>query len=110
VPHIPKTVTDAFLKHTWPGNIRELRNAVERCFILGQGKTFSLEWLDGAFALDKPLKKSLFRDSTPNFTQASRDAKREKLQEVLARNGENKAAAARELGVTRKTIYNWLRS
>jgi transcriptional regulator of acetoin/glycerol metabolism len=35
---------------------------------------------------------------------------RARLSEVLARQGGNKSAAARELGVTRKRVYTWLRS
>jgi transcriptional regulator of acetoin/glycerol metabolism len=39
----------------------------------------------------------------------SLEARKEKLQESLARHGGNKTAAARELGVTRKTIHKWLK-
>jgi transcriptional regulator with PAS, ATPase and Fis domain len=42
---------------------------------------------------------------SPHFTPTQ---KRERLHEVLARHNGNKIAAARELGVTRKTIYNWM--
>jgi len=37
-------------------------------------------------------------------------ARRERLQEVLARHQGNKTAAARELGVTRKTVHKWLKN
>ena len=40
---------------------------------------------------------------------AYRKSLRERLPEVLARCGGSKSAAARELGVTRKTVYDWMK-
>lgn len=102
IPHIPKSTMDVFTNHSWPGNVRELRNAVERCFILGQGEEFCLEWLEEMLELDKTLEDFF------NTSESNHSSKRERLQEVLARHNGNKSAAARELGVSRKTIYNWL--
>ena len=49
-------------------------------------------------------------DGLPNTqsTTPFRSSKRKRLLEVLTRHNGNKMAAARELGVARKTIYNWL--
>ncbi|MBA4148143.1 MAG: phosphoenolpyruvate hydrolase family protein [Verrucomicrobia bacterium] len=104
VPHISDSVMQALVCHSWPGNIRQLKNAMEHCFIIGRGKPVSLEWLEELFLLDRHLlgrsEKGFHSEADP----------RDRLMETLARNRGNKLAAARELGVSRKTIYNWLQS
>jgi transcriptional regulator with PAS, ATPase and Fis domain len=105
VPRIPESVMTALARHSWPGNIRELRNVVERLFLLGKGKTFSRAWFDEIFAADRAVGESL-----PSASAALPLAtRRERLRDVLDRNHGNKSAAARELGVTRKTVHKWLR-
>jgi two-component system response regulator HydG len=106
VPRIPESVMAALARHSWPGNIRELRNVVERLFLLGKGRAFSREWFDEMFAADRAVGESLPATPAPIPPLAAR---RGRLQDVLARNGGNKSAAARELGVTRKTVHKWLR-
>jgi len=105
MPRIPKSAMETFVNHQWPGNIRELRNAVENCIILGQGKTFSLEWLDEIFRLDKTLEVN----SVSNDKELTSQQKKGQLHEILTRHGGNKSSTAKELGVSRKTIYDWLR-
>jgi len=95
---------DVLVNHIWPGNIRELRNAIERCFILGQGKRFSIEWLDEMFNLDKNLEK----EPVLKVSKSDQSAKRDRLFDILSRYNGNKTIAAKKLGVSRKTIYNWL--
>lgn len=101
VPRIPDAVMQAFLEHTWPGNVRELRNAVERCLILGKGEAFQKAWLDDLFEMASTVV------DVPAVE--TRSHSRQRLAAVLKRHKGNKAAAARELGVTRKTIYQWMR-
>ena len=102
-PRIPDSVMAALARHSWPGNIRELRNVVERLFLLGKGKTLSRAWFDEIFAADRAVGEGL------PAAHLSIAARRERLSEVLARHQGNKTAAARELGVTRKTVHKWLR-
>lgn len=104
-PHIPDKVMTALATHSWPGNIRQLRNVIEHGFIVGRGKAFSISWLDEMFALDRALGETKPEQPPENLSTRK---KRDRLHEVLARHNGNKLAAARELGVTRKTIYNWL--
>ncbi|QSE98823.1 sigma 54-interacting transcriptional regulator [Fulvivirga lutea] len=51
---IPKTVMDYLRAYTWPGNIRELENTIERAIILSSGETFDLpEVVNSAFTQEK---------------------------------------------------------
>jgi len=105
VPRLPDSVMNALLRHTWPGNIRELRNVVERLILLGRGQTFSRAWFEELFAAHRTLEEAV-----PAAPPLSMAARRARLSEVLERHKGNRTAAARELGVTRKTVHKWLKT
>jgi transcriptional regulator with PAS, ATPase and Fis domain len=106
-PRIPDNVMALLAGHPWPGNIRELRNVIERVFLLGRGRSFPRAWFEEMLAADLAAggEPAAPRSAPP----VSLAARRDKLQEVLTRHEGNKTAAARELGVTRKTIHKWLK-
>jgi transcriptional regulator with GAF, ATPase, and Fis domain len=107
VPRIPDAAMAVLTSHSWPGNIRELRNVIERCFILGPTESFARHRLEELFAGDRSMAIALEKHNGPEVPAAM---KRHRLPEVLARHSGNKTAAARELGITRKTLYDWLRA
>jgi two-component system response regulator HydG len=110
-PTIPDSVMKLLVGHHWPGNIRQLRAVIERAFILGRGARFREKWIEDVMAADSRVSLPATGPTQPvGGRQEAVAAKRARLEEVLARVGGNKAAAARELGVTRRTIYQWLRS
>jgi PAS domain S-box-containing protein len=86
-----------FMRHDWPGNIRELENAIEHAFILcPQG-------------LIQPghLPDHLRRESQPGALPASLSLKEQEkrvLREALERNGWRRLATARELGIDKNTL------
>jgi DNA-binding NtrC family response regulator len=104
-PRLADAAMSALVRHPWPGNIRELRNTVERLFLLG-GAAPSRAAIEDMLAADRTLGERLVPSASPHLSIAAR---RGRLDQVLARANGNKAAAARELGVTRKTIHKWLR-
>ena len=96
---------DAVAAHAWPGNVRELRLAVERATVLApmvlQG--------DRLEAVDIPLPASL-GDDVVTPTPGTGDlnlarSERAVVEAALRRHGFNVSYAARELGVTRATLY-----
>jgi len=94
------------LRHRWPGNVRELKNAVERAVILaGEGRVrcrhLPPSVLDGRLLSEPGLH-------LPPGTSAA-EAERILIVETLKRSGNNKAEAARRLGLDVKTIRNKLR-
>lgn len=101
VPRVPDAVMQALIAHTWPGNIRELRNVIERGFIIGKGKNFSASWLGQMFSFDHLI-------ISPGEERDPSSIKRTQLAQALSKHNGNKLAAAKELGVARRTIYNWL--
>ena len=98
----------AMLKaYHWPGNVRELRNVIERSVVLAKG-----DWIEEKdlppYVRDPSLRPEKLVFSVGETTVA--DAERELIMKTLERAGNNKAEAARQLGVDVKTIYNKLKS
>lgn len=85
------------MKQSWPGNVRQLRNHIEKVVILSESSTISPdENLDGKVSGKPSLK--------PATTLAA--IQKEILLEILHKNNGNIAKSAAELGVARSTIYN----
>jgi transcriptional regulator with PAS, ATPase and Fis domain len=92
--------------YAWPGNIRELRNVVERAVILSTGDFIEREQLPAD--LSGPLPPST--DSTGLAAGMTVDQAERKLIELtLAHTRDNKTRAAEILGVTVKTLHNKLK-
>lgn len=103
----PETL-DLLQSHEWPGNVRELRNTIERAVILAQD-----HWIE-----PRHLSLHLQRRSPPAdspgihlpYGVTSAEAEEILIRETLRQTGNNKAAAARRLGLNVKTIHNKLKS
>jgi two-component system, NtrC family, response regulator HydG len=90
--------------HDWPGNIRELKNAVERAVILCDGELITRDHLPPDMAGKGP-ERHLFRIAYGITLDA---VEKEYILGSLRRNGNNKARTADILGVSEKTLYNKL--
>ena len=93
--------------YPWPGNVRELRNVIERAVVLTKG-----EWIEEG-NLPPYIRNSTLTPDKLTFSIGATtvaEAERELIVKTLERAGNNKAEAARQLGVDVKTIYNKLRS
>ena len=93
------------LRYPWPGNVRELAGTMERLVIsAGADAPLPLErWLSRIFAAQLPPAPPTKRRRTP--TKRPSD---EALAAALDTHEGNVHAIARELGVSRKTVYRWL--
>jgi two-component system response regulator HydG len=103
------------LQAPWPGNVRELRNVIERACLLSDGKMLSdrdvLAAMPAVIAttaapvLPEPAPPTSAAAWDPNFLT---DAQRTQVEHALREAGGNKAAAARLLGISRRSMYRWL--
>ena len=102
-------------RYSYPGNVRQLQNMVERLVILAdaarvtpedvQRELSKLEGPATAASRGAPLD---LKTSVIELDEAVRRAERHVLEKALKRAGGNRSAAARILGVSRRTLYNKL--
>jgi transcriptional regulator with GAF, ATPase, and Fis domain len=111
--------------HSWPGNIRELQNVLERAVVLAEGHSITADDLPNELRSDfepqpirarieqeRPRRRALTADvlAVPRrVLAAGSDDEREMLAAALKRCGGNKADAARMLGMPRSTYYSKLK-
>ena len=94
--------------YSWPGNVRELRNIMERAVILSKGPWIETSHLP-AYILNSPASESGSKIVLPMGVTAA-EAERELILRTLRLTGNNKAEAARQLGLDVKTIRNKLKA
>jgi propionate catabolism operon transcriptional regulator len=94
--------------HAWPGNVRELENLCERLAVfLSQFERLEAVCWD---ELPHECPEIFAADPLPAAAAGGADASpRARLAEVLAAHGGHRRNAARELGVSRSTLWRWLR-
>lgn len=106
-------VLPLFQKHPWPGNIRELRNVLERALVLANGsEILPIHLPNGLGATThEPAKRTL--GPTPTVTLSAgttlEEAEFEMIRITLAFTNNNRAKAAEILGIDPKTLYNKLK-
>jgi len=96
-------VLDAFMSHDWPGNVRQLKNTIERAVVLAQGGRITLNDLPEDF---------LMHCKRPDADRAVKPLKvleRQAINEALLVCGGNISKAAKQLGISRKTFYKRLK-
>jgi len=100
---------DALLNERWPGNVRQLKNVMERLVALHPGGVLSPSDLDEDLSpveVANNLSALPWKDAREKYLASFELSY---AQAVLARCGGNLSAAAREAGVDRKTFYVLLR-
>src|SRR5512134_1886520 len=90
--------------YAWPGNIRELRNTVERAMILTDGEVIGEEHLPPDMQASRPEAATL---RVPLGIPIEK-VEKEYILASLQKNGGNKARTAEILGISEKTLYNKL--
>jgi DNA-binding NtrC family response regulator len=93
--------------YSWPGNVRELRNVMERAVILARGRWIECNHLPAYIVT--PQSGASTRIVLP-FGVTAAEAEKELILKTLESAGNNKAEAARQLGLDVKTIRNKLKS
>ena len=86
--------------YSWPGNLRQLKNIVNRATLLAQGSFITVRDLD--------LPRT--EQSVPNLQPLyDKDDEKKRILDALKHTGNNKSKAAALLGIDRKTLYNKLK-
>jgi len=98
------------MRHSWPGNARELRNIMERAVILaGEGPILPIH-LPQARTKEREAPVSVAEDCLMLQVGATvNQAERELIELTLRHTGNNKTRAAAILGISQKTLFNKLK-
>ena len=97
---ISNKVLGRFMDYPWPGNIRELEHVIEHAFVLCRGGVITLEHLPSEIRDYERIEKI----AIPKIPVKGPRQDQEILN-ALNKTGWNKAKAARQLGISRRTIY-----
>jgi PAS domain S-box-containing protein len=104
ITSVTNEVMDILLAHDYPGNIRELENIIEHSFVLCEGEIIEEKHLPSSV---RPVSKS--EDSKVGETTSLKQMEVVLITEALRRNKGNKAAAAKELGINKSTLFRKLK-
>lgn len=118
-------------QHDWPGNIRELRNFLTRLVVLNDGKDVTRKEVESTFEMEDSLGLASTTETVQTLSPASRERDidhpsptsrdlcdtRKNRQRLLAdqiqqsceRNLYNVSRVAREMGISRSTVYKYLK-
>src|SRR3954452_22733765 len=101
---------DALLAYDWPGNIRELRTAIEHGVVMATGKQITLRDLPGALRELATAKLPGGVSPTEAFGEKSspldlHETERRLIAQALASTNGNVTAAAKKLGISRRTLH-----
>ena len=93
----------------WPGNIRELRNVIERACMLSDGRILSEHEVLASLGGSRPARLSQAASATPRRApEPVPNLDRRAVEQALQRVGGNRSAAARALGISRRALYRRL--
>ena len=103
---ISEEAQDAMIGYHWPGNVREIKNVIERAIVLTQDRVITQKDLPRNISGGKAEKR---RFSIP-FGMPLREIEKKIIIETLKRSKGDKDVTARLLGITPRTIYRKMNS
>lgn len=95
-PVLDETEMDVLRQYHWPGNVRELKNVIERCLLLNKTPSQCVAGQQGA------TSQTAEQSGTEKLTME--EVEKDHILKILNSHGGNKSAAARVLGISRKTL------
>jgi DNA-binding NtrC family response regulator len=110
IKEISVEALEALISYSWPGNVRELENVLQRAMVLAKGTILDKEDLSVPTEEDFHFEEL---EGTLSLGQAVRDAvsqiEKRMIRQALAKHKMNRTQAARELKISRKSLFNKMR-
>ncbi|MCP3978382.1 MAG: GAF domain-containing protein [bacterium] len=100
-PGIKSDVLDALERHAWPGNVRQLENAIQRLALLAGDDPITVELLRA----DKELSAALLGPAADVPLYSLQRNEKDRIREALDASSGNRTRAAKLLGISRATIF-----
>src|SRR6478752_1137811 len=129
LPQLTPRALEALQRYSWPGNVRELKNVMERAPFLSGGSVIDAEHIpteasdtNGLFPPEEQESTEVFfasrtapgaftggaSTSIPASTVRDSDAERARIAQALEQCAGNQTRAAKVLGISRRTLINYL--
>ncbi|MBP2017487.1 PAS domain S-box-containing protein [Symbiobacterium terraclitae] len=130
VQGIEPGVMAALMEYSWPGNIRELRNVIERLVVLSDDGMIKAEYLPPTIGRGRPPEppgsggawhgrpqeppeqageSGAWSAPAADLPSAAREAQRAAILAALKETGQNRSLAAKRLGISRSALYYQMR-
>ena len=113
---VEPSAMDVFVTYSWPGNVRELRNLLENLVVMSSGNIITRGDIEEILAAASPesLVKSQSGENAinapgPTLASIREKSEREAIVSRLSANSWNYEQSARELGISRATLFNKIR-
>jgi two-component system NtrC family response regulator len=101
--HLSEEIINLLKSYSWPGNIRELKNILERAMILAGGEKIDIEHIG---IEDETETAPIEAGSGPQAGSGLQEAEKEMILEALDKAEGNKTEAAKLLKITRRRLYS----
>jgi two-component system, NtrC family, response regulator HydG len=97
---------EALENFPWPGNIRQLENAVQQAVLMSSGPELLFDHLPEQVRFHQPAARESLAETPRDSLVHNREAlERNVIQRALAKNGYSRSRAASALGISRVTLY-----
>ncbi len=107
---IPEDIMNLLIDFHWPGNIRQLRNVIERAVVISRGERITIQDLPEELKGTVEVKRRLDRviTSFDSDLKTLKELELEAVKDALRLSNGNKSKAAKLLGISRKALYKKL--
>jgi DNA-binding NtrC family response regulator len=96
-------VMDSFMQYDWPGNVRQLKNVIERAVVLARGERVTIQ------ELPEEILSHHQKIESVGSVKPLKVLERQAINDALLVCNGNKSKAAKKLGISRKTFYKRLK-
>ena len=97
-------VMDIFMDAPWPGNVRQLEHVIEHAFVLVKGDEIQMEHLPRELRVNNTVSQYQL-PKQPSLSKNMQSTQRDIILSCLVKNNWNKVTAAKELGISRTTLW-----
>lgn len=100
---IDKETLEYLLNYNYPGNIRELKNIIERLFVLSKGNILEI---DDGISINKEIKNDKKDSQLKTFNEARREFEKEYFALALSKNDNNVTKTAEIIDLSKRQLFN----
>jgi two-component system NtrC family response regulator len=104
IEEVSKEAMDVLIRYDYPGNVRELGNAIERAVVMARGTLVASEDLPIHLRSPQSERESSYESRGRSLTETLEDLERHLITDALAKTDGNQSKAAEELGISERNL------